>query len=95
MAISVPRVKQFHARSAAYDQILKKNEQIYALLAITVSLCPAAIRVLDEFVLLSLREKYAFYSQTSAVYFPCFLLPAGEARLCLASMLRALRCMHA
>jgi translation initiation factor 3 subunit L len=51
------RVKQFHARSAQYDQILKKNEQCFALLALTLSLCPAAQKVLDENVLNTLREK--------------------------------------
>ena len=51
------RVKHAHARSPQYDQILKKNEQIYALLALTLSLCPAASKVLDESVLNVLREK--------------------------------------
>jgi translation initiation factor 3 subunit L len=50
-------VKQYHSRSAQYDQILKKNEQMYALLAITVALCPAAQKLLDENVVTQLRER--------------------------------------
>ena len=53
----VCRVKSYHQRSAQYDQILKKNEQMYALLAITTSLCPAATRNLDEAVANMLKEK--------------------------------------
>ena len=52
-------MKQYHARSAQYEQILKKNEQMYALTAITLALCPAAQRELDENVLNMLREKCA------------------------------------
>ena len=51
------RVKQHHARGAAYDQILKKNEQMYALLAAILALCPAAGRLMDENVHSALREK--------------------------------------
>lgn len=50
-------VKQYHARSAQYDQILQKNEQMYALLAITVSLSPASSKLLDENVATQLRER--------------------------------------
>jgi hypothetical protein len=55
----VARVKAFHARNAAYEQMLKKNEQMYALLACAVALCPMVQKGLDEGVLLQLREKYA------------------------------------
>ena len=51
-------MKHQHVRSAQYDQILKKNEQIYALLALVLALCPAAAKVLDETVNNTLREKY-------------------------------------
>jgi len=54
----IARVKHLHARSGQYDQILKKNEQIYALLALTLAFCPAAAKVLDETVLNSLKEKH-------------------------------------
>ncbi len=54
---AVCRVKAHHARSAQYDQILKKNEQMFALLSITVSLCPAMNKLLDDNVLSLLREK--------------------------------------
>ena len=55
--LCVCRVKSYHQRSAQYDQILKKNEQMYALLAITTSLCPAAARNMDEAVASMLKEK--------------------------------------
>lgn len=55
----INRVKQFHARSAAYEQILKKNEQMYALLAISCALSPAAVKSLDEAVHNQLKEKTA------------------------------------
>lgn len=45
-------------RSAHTDQILKRNEQIYALLAMTVALCPRVQVHLEESVLGVLREKY-------------------------------------
>ena len=51
------RVKQYHSRSAQYEQILKKNEQMYALTAITLALCPAAQRELDETVMNTLKDK--------------------------------------
>lgn len=55
----INRVKQYHARSAQYDQILKKNEQMYALLAITVALSPASQKLLDENVMTQLRDRNA------------------------------------
>ena len=45
------------ARGAVYEQILKKNEQMYALLAIVTALCPTANRLLDEAVTNTLRDK--------------------------------------
>jgi len=51
------RTKQFHSTSShQFDQLSKKNEQINALLAITVSLCPQRI---DEAVHSDLRNKYS------------------------------------
>ena len=50
-------MKQYHSRSAQYEQILKKNEQMYALTAITLALCPAAQRELDETVMNTLKDK--------------------------------------
>ncbi len=52
-------MKQQYARSSQYDQILKKNEQLYTLLALTLALCPAAQRCVDEVIINILREKYA------------------------------------
>ena len=55
----IRRVKNFHQRSTQFEQILKKNEQMFALLALTAGLCPAATRVLDESVLNLLQDKCA------------------------------------
>lgn len=52
--IYLARTKQYHARSNFYDQISKKNDQIYALLAIAISICPQRI---DENIHSTLREK--------------------------------------
>lgn len=46
------------SRGAVYEQILKKNEQMYALLAICTAMCPTTNRLLDEAVANTLREKY-------------------------------------
>ncbi|XP_022134618.1 eukaryotic translation initiation factor 3 subunit L [Momordica charantia] len=51
------KTKQYHQKSPQYEQILKKNEQMYALLAICVSLCPQ-VKLIDETVNSQLREKY-------------------------------------
>jgi translation initiation factor 3 subunit L len=57
--LALRRVKGFHQRSAQYEQILKKNEQMFALLAVTTALCPAALSDLNETVLNLLQEKCA------------------------------------
>lgn len=54
----IAKVKGHAARGPGYDQILKKNEQMFALLAITLALCPLAARSLEESVSNTLREKY-------------------------------------
>jgi len=51
------KTKQYHQKSPQYEQILKKNEQMYALLAICLSLCPQT-KLVDEIVNSQLREKY-------------------------------------
>ncbi|KAL5975939.1 hypothetical protein ACLOJK_020268 [Asimina triloba] len=51
------KTKQYHQKSPQYDQILKKNEQMYALLAICLSLCPQ-VKLIEENVNNQLREKY-------------------------------------
>ncbi|KAJ6957337.1 uncharacterized protein [Populus alba] len=51
------KTKQYHQKSSQYEQILKKNEQMYALLAICLSLCPQ-VKLVDETVNAQLREKY-------------------------------------
>eukprot|EP01111_Echinosteliopsis_oligospora_P018075 TRINITY_DN809_c0_g1_i2.p1 TRINITY_DN809_c0_g1~~TRINITY_DN809_c0_g1_i2.p1 ORF type:complete len:579 (-),score=149.64 TRINITY_DN809_c0_g1_i2:32-1720(-) len=50
----INRTKQYHTRSYQYDEIVKKNEQMYALLAIAVCLCPQRI---EETVHSILRDK--------------------------------------
>lgn len=51
------KYKQYHQKSPQYDQILKKNEQMYALLVICLSLCPQN-KLIDENVSTQLKEKY-------------------------------------
>ncbi|PNH07077.1 Eukaryotic translation initiation factor 3 subunit L [Tetrabaena socialis] len=46
------RVKGAHRTSPHLEQMLKKNEQMYALLAVVCALCPAAVKSLDENVLM-------------------------------------------
>eukprot|EP00891_Asterochloris_glomerata_P008661 jgi/Astpho2/8661/Aster-05134 len=57
-SILTSQVKQYHSRSSQYDQILKKNEQMHALTAITLAMCPAAEQLLEEGVSNLLKEKY-------------------------------------
>jgi len=54
----IARTKQMQSLTPGYEQILKKNEQIYALLAICLSLCSHPVKFLDESVSQALREKY-------------------------------------
>lgn len=65
-ATYVARVKGNLGRGPGYEQILKKNEQMYALLAVTLALCPAASRLLDESVTTTLREKYGEKTRSMA-----------------------------
>ncbi|OZJ05635.1 hypothetical protein BZG36_01528 [Bifiguratus adelaidae] len=53
--VFIQRTKQYHTRSYQYDQIAKKADQMYALLAICIALCPTR---LDENIHTLLREKY-------------------------------------
>lgn len=55
--IYILKTKQYHQKSPQYEQILKKNEQMYALLAICLTLCPQ-VNLVDENVNSQLREKY-------------------------------------
>ncbi|KAK9365333.1 RNA polymerase I-associated factor PAF67-domain-containing protein [Lipomyces kononenkoae] len=50
----ISRTKGFHNRSAQYDSVTKRSEQMYALLAICVALCPTR---LDDSIHTTLREK--------------------------------------
>lgn len=51
------KTKQYHSKSPQYEQILKKNEQMYALLTVCLSLCPQ-VKLVDDTVNSQLREKY-------------------------------------
>mmetsp|Transcript_20006 Transcript_20006/g.29749 ORF Transcript_20006/g.29749 Transcript_20006/m.29749 type:complete len:561 (-) Transcript_20006:26-1708(-) len=51
----ISRSKGHQLRAYQYDQIAKRHDKLYALLAITVTLCPQRI---DEQVHSALREKY-------------------------------------
>ncbi|PPR80775.1 hypothetical protein GOBAR_AA39939 [Gossypium barbadense] len=57
MLLYIYKTKQYHQKSPQYEQILKKNEQMYALLAICLSLCPQT-KLVEETVNSQLREKY-------------------------------------
>jgi len=52
----ISRMKQFHTRSYQFDQVQKKTEKMYGLLAICISLCPQRV---EESVHTILREKYS------------------------------------
>ncbi|XP_024023843.1 eukaryotic translation initiation factor 3 subunit L isoform X2 [Morus notabilis] len=54
----IHRAKNYHHKSPQFEQILKKNEQMYALLAICLSLCPQMKLVDEVTVNAQLREKY-------------------------------------
>lgn len=45
-------------RPVMYEEVLKKNEQLFSLLAVTVALCPRAIRFLDDPVANQLMAKH-------------------------------------
>ncbi|KAJ2162999.1 hypothetical protein GGF46_000185 [Coemansia sp. RSA 552] len=51
----VTRTKHYHQRAHQFDTVNKKAEQMYALLAIAVSLSPVRV---DELIHTTLREKY-------------------------------------
>ncbi|CAG8626616.1 11523_t:CDS:10 [Dentiscutata erythropus] len=53
--VFIARTKMYHTRSYQFDQINKKGDQMYALLAICIALCPTR---LDENIHSHLREKY-------------------------------------
>ena len=52
----VSRTERHHTRSYQYEEILKKTDQMYALLAICLTLSPLSI---DENVQQVLREKFS------------------------------------
>ena len=54
----ISRTKQFHTQTAAYEQIIKRNEEMYALMAICTALSPQD-RVVDESVQKACMEKHA------------------------------------
>jgi len=54
----IARIKTYLRQSNQYEQILKKNEQMFAMLAVIVALSPTAQRNLEENVLNMLRDKH-------------------------------------
>ncbi|KAJ3343382.1 Eukaryotic translation initiation factor 3 subunit L [Gonapodya sp. JEL0774] len=54
--IFVSRTKQYHTKSYQFEVISKKSDQMLALLAMCVALCPTRI---DENIHTSMREKHA------------------------------------
>ncbi|KAL9226819.1 hypothetical protein vseg_002588 [Gypsophila vaccaria] len=85
------KTKQYHQKSPQYEQILKKNEQMYALLAVCISLCPQT-KLVEETVNSQLREKYgekmnrmqrydeegfALYDELFSYACPKFITPSG------------------
>ncbi|KAG9456148.1 hypothetical protein H6P81_000656 [Aristolochia fimbriata] len=85
------KYKQYHQKSPQCDQILKKNEQMYALLAICLSLCPQ-VKLIEENVNNQLREKngdkmarmqryddeaFALYDELFSYACPKFITPAA------------------
>jgi len=55
--VYISRTHQYHRRSYQYPQIVKKNDHIFYLLAVAVSLCPRKIRAYDDNIEQTLREK--------------------------------------
>ncbi|KAK9767552.1 hypothetical protein K7432_002567 [Basidiobolus ranarum] len=53
--VFITRIRQVHSKSYQFDQINKKGDQMYALLAICVALSPTR---LDESIHTHMREKY-------------------------------------
>ncbi|ORE10107.1 hypothetical protein BCV72DRAFT_39453 [Rhizopus microsporus var. microsporus] len=51
----IQKTKQYHSRSYQFEQIAKKGDQMYSLLAICIALCPTR---LDENIHSQLREKH-------------------------------------
>lgn len=49
------RTKPYHSRSYQSEQLARKSDQMYALLAMCIALCPTR---LDENIHSQLREKY-------------------------------------
>jgi len=52
----INRTKQYHTRSYQYDEIVKKNEKMFALLAICLAICPQRV---EENIHTLLRDKYS------------------------------------
>jgi translation initiation factor 3 subunit L len=85
----IQKAKPYNNRSYQFDQVAKKGDQTYALLAICIALCPTR---LDENIHTQLREKYgeqlfkmqkgedslSIYVDLFQYACPKFLSPTGE-----------------
>ncbi|KAI3904045.1 hypothetical protein MKX01_039979, partial [Papaver californicum] len=84
-------IEEYHQESPQYKQILKKNGKMYALLALSLSLCPQE-KLVAEDVNTQLREKYgatmmrmqryydeayAFYEELFSYVCPEFITPSA------------------
>lgn len=54
--VYVNRTKQYHQQTAQYNLLLKKTEQMYAILAMAIALCPQT-KLIDDSIHAQLREK--------------------------------------
>ncbi|PRP79576.1 hypothetical protein PROFUN_12837 [Planoprotostelium fungivorum] len=52
----INRTRQYHTRSYQYDEIVKKNEKMFSLLAICLSICPQRV---EENIHTMLRDKFS------------------------------------
>ena len=57
MLLTIARTRQFHEASPYFDQIMKKNEQLLALLAVSLALCPGATSLVEDGVMGQVGEK--------------------------------------
>ena len=51
MLLTIARTRQFHEASPYFDQVMKKNEQLLALLAVSLALSPGSTSLVEEGVM--------------------------------------------
>ncbi|CAH8272361.1 unnamed protein product [Arabidopsis lyrata] len=74
------KTNQYHQKSPQYEQLLKKNEQMYALLALCLSLCPQT-KLVDDSASSQLRDKYGeafgIFDELFSYASPKFITPSA------------------